>query len=455
VSNDAIFRPGGIVYDSTGGQPINVVTAENLLKPPPIPGYKDSSASEDIFGFLKGLVVPVSSRKDKASYLQSLKTSDPTNYKKYEDAMQKYNDRKTRIGLTSSSPMDMSIHKDVVQDAFEYYRQALNRAAKSKGELSNQEIETIYDVSSTLESVLNGTSSITYDQFSNINRALMSELPPQFLGGQGAMKLSDSISSLTGDTASGTATLVSNDVKSKVSSFASGSGNDANAEVTTDVDVDAGIDFETPVFDEDGNEVKQKRGDEEDPKEEDPKDPVKPPVDSVITKVLKSEKSNYSTYKPRFKTGNTDELLGRDVEEVQMADKIIDALSVETEGWGNGASNSLYKANILQDRLRYERTIAMPSPAPQPNRTISQQFINRGQPIFQPVQVEALRSFKSHGHNPYNSYQYTGFHPSVMETPFYGTEIRRMPQENPYVHYILEEEHQAQIPNYFQNLRWV
>lgn len=449
-----MFRGGGVVYDGIGaGQKINQ-SAEQLLRPPDIPGYKDTTVTQDVFGFLKGLVVP-SVRQTKESYLSGLKTSDPENYKKYEEAMQTYNNRKTRIGLTSSSNMDMSIHKMVVQDAFEYYRNALSKASKTVGALTDNEIEDIYDVSSTLEAVMDGKREITYDQFSKINRLLSSEIPPEFLRG-GPTKFSDSIKSLGGSLKDGVAQLVSNDVLESVK-VASSSSNDSGVEIKSDVDVDAGIDFKTPVFDDDGNLVEEKRGDEkEDPKPEEPEEPVKQQLTPGITeKVLSVGDAGYSTYRPRFLTGNTDKLLGREEEEIKLADKIINDLGIENAGWGSGSSNSLYKANILADRLRYERTISMPRLPIQPNRTISEKFIRRAQPVFQPVMVPALRSFASDGYNPANSYQYTGFHPSVMETPFYGTEIRTHPHENTYQADMYEQEHEATIPNYFQNLRWV
>ena len=78
------FKPVG-ESDSTAVVDINKMSIADILKPPPIPGMTTTTATEDVFGFLKGIFVPTYGLGDKrntqAGALEWLRTNDPASYR--------------------------------------------------------------------------------------------------------------------------------------------------------------------------------------------------------------------------------------------------------------------------------------------------------------------------------------------------------------------------------------
>ena len=69
--------------------------------------------------------------------------------------------------------------------------------------------------------------------------------------------------------------------------------------------------------------------------------------------------------RPQLEWGGTDKLLDRDAGEYKRAENYAELMSINPNGWYNGAGNRLYLANEKTDQMRYGRTFHLnykPSP---------------------------------------------------------------------------------------------
>ena len=409
------------------------MTPEELLRPPPIPGFKESSATQDAFSFLRGLFIPdFSVGTDKEKALRKLKESDPSAYNKYQDAMKKYEYTKKKLALTKSSEIDLSIHKDQIKRTFDFSRSLLEKAS-SLGELSSDQIETIYDVSGSLEDVMSGDVKITYSDLGKFQRAIFSMIPQDVLRG-GGTDFADYIK----------------DMKKAL-----GTEFDGDSDLSDDYSYITEVSTETDDIADIEEEVEEKDGDN--PPEE-PEPPAEGSVQEVSLDTSSSKqdgKDDWASLRPRMAWGGTDSMFVRKEKEVQQANLISEAVGIEASGWGNGSDNSLYKMNLVQDAMRYSKCFAMPAPAPQDPLQLPSKFIQMTKPIMVAGYAPTGRSFEV-ARDPYKFGQYQNFKPSYQQTVYPTIEQRVQTGEYPYVADLRTGGQEQDISkwDYLENLRW-
>lgn len=412
------------------------MTPEELLRPPPIPGFKESSATQDAFSFLRGLFIPdFSNTTDKEKALIKLKESDPSAYNKYQDAMKKYEYTKKKLALTKSSEIDLSIHKDQIKRTFDFSRSLLEKAS-SLGELSSDQIETIYDVSGSLEDVISGDVKITYSDLGKFQRAIFSMIPQDVLRG-GGTDFADYVK----------------DMKKAL-----GSAFDGDSDLSDDYSYITKVATETGDLADIEEEVEEKDGDNpsEDQPEEDPPEEGSVKEVPLDTSSSKHDGNNdWASLRPRMAWGGTDSMFFRKEEEVQQANLISEAMGIEASGWGNGSDNSLYKMNLVQDAMRYSKCFAMPQPAPPDPLQLPSKFIQMTTPIMVAGYAPTNRSFEV-ARDPYKFGQYQNFKPAYQQTVYPSVEQKVQTGQYPYVADLRTggQEQSVSKWDYLENLRW-
>ena len=206
---------------------------------------------------------------------------------------------------------------------------------------------------------------------------------------------------------------------------------------------------ETSTEKEEEKKDDDKKKEKEKEEDDDPDDPDKPdkpeedpdpdpeeegvkevPLDTSSSK--QDGKDDWPKLRPRMKWGNTDEMFMREKKEVQQANLISEAMGMEEAGWGNKADNPLYKRNLIQDQMRYDKCFAMPSPqAPDPLQLPSK-FIQMTQPVMISQYAPIGRSFEV-GRDPYQFGQYQSFNPAYQQTVYPSVEQRVQTGEYPYI----------------------
>ena len=335
------LKPGFIVdkFKPVNGAEGNLtkMSIEDILKPPPIPGQTTTTATQDAFGFLRGIFVPTYGLGDKRNTpegaLEWLRTNDPAAYSKYNQA-KAANDRTVKkAGLSLNSEIDLSVSKEEVLRARTFTQDLLKKASSLK-QLTDQEIEDIYDISGTLEDVLTGKTKISYKQLDDITRSVINQVPQSVLKDSNlAGFLRDQVARLK-DQFNGDSSLT------KLKEMTEGEyGRDAD---TTDAKPD------DPKPD--------------DPKPDDPKPPGIPDTQPINETKLddNDEDTSWSELRPRMNWGGTDTMFTRSKENVNLGNLLSDARSVEKPGWGNGTDNILFMRNNEVDRRRFTNTFPMP-----------------------------------------------------------------------------------------------
>jgi hypothetical protein len=315
----------------------------DILKPPTVPGIEETSAGADFLGFLKGIFVPSyglgNKRDTPEGALEWLKTNNPSAYSEYNKKKFDYDKTVKKAGMSIDSEVDMTYNKDEVLRAREFTRDLLKQASDLK-QLTDQEIEDIYDISATLESVLTGDSKITYKDLDNLTLGVINMIPEDILQAGNALGtfLDSQLAGLK-STFKGDSTLTNFD-----SSMKQGKGR----RVKTNTD---------PYKDGDDKEPK-------DPK--DPKDPKKEITETTLDKKESSkgdtENTTWSDLRPRMKWGGTDEMFIRSDENVNMGNLVAAARAIEEPGWGNGNAdnNDLFKRTLKTDSMQFTNTTPMP-----------------------------------------------------------------------------------------------
>ena len=450
ASQGSGISAGGIVIDTRGLPALNDrsnMSAEQILDPPHIPGFKESTWYEDLFGFTKSLVVPDFSGggSDKQKFLRSLKEHDPESYNRYQKSMKQYEKTKKKLTLTKTSDVDLSIHRDLLQNTFDFSRDLLEKASSLK-ELTSQEIETIYDISGTLEDVMSGSRKISYNDLSKIQRAIFSKIPSKVLSDSDIDGFVDIMKSSLDAMFDGDSKLA--DDYDYISDLKT------DTESTADIDTD-----ERKPEEKKGDDGKERKDDDDKVPEEDPSD--EPTETGKVTEVRldsskPDDKKDFPRLRPRMKWGGTDSVFFREKNEVQQANLIAEAMSVEQAGWGNKPDNPLYKRNIIQDDMRYGRTYSMPSPPPSNPTTLPQSFIKMTQPIMLPQYAPNTNTYADVGRDPELFGQYQRFRPATQQTVYPSLEQINQPREYPWV--ADEGSGGLELPpstyNYLQNLRF-
>jgi len=360
--------------------------------------------------------------------------------------MKQYEKTKKKLTLTKGSNIDLSIHRDLLQNTFDFSRDLLEKASSLK-ELTSQEIETIYDISGTLEEVMVGTRKISYDDLGKIQRAVFSKIPSKVLADSDIDGFVDTMKSSLDALFDGDSKLADD--------------YDYISDLKTDTEATADIDTDDKKPEEKKGDDGKERKDDDDKIPEDPDDPTKPTETGKVTEVrLNSNKpdtkKDWPHLRPRMKWGGTDELFMREKNEVQQANLIAEAMSVEQSGWGNKPDNPLYKRNLIQDQMRYGRTYSMPSPPPSNPTNLPQSFIKMTQPIMLPQHAPNTNTYADVGRDPELYGQYQRFRPATQQTVYPALEQINQPREYPWV--ADEGSGGLELPpvayNYLQNLRF-
>jgi hypothetical protein len=163
---------------------------------------------------------------------------------------------------------------------------------------------------------------------------------------------------------------------------------DTKPAIDEDVDTKAEVDIdERPVEPKPEPDTTPK-----DTKPEDDKNPPKddkPPTEDAASSAIKSDITERSIatnkkagdFRPRLSWGGNDVLIATK-EEVNLMNAIADSMSLDEVGWGNGAENTLFNINNIDNEKRYSRTFAMP-PAPKPEpTTVPYNFYQSQRPNF-------------------------------------------------------------------------
>ena len=356
------FKPIGDIDN----QDKNQLSIEDILKPPEVPGMQQTTAGQDAFSFLKGIFVPNYGLGDKRNTpegaLTWLKTNNPAAYSEYNKKKFDYDKTVKKAGMSINSPIDMMYHKEEVLRAREFTRDLLKKASDLK-ELTDQEIEDIYDISETLESVLKGDSKITYKDLDDLTLGVINMIP------EGILQAGN---------------ILGNFTDSQLNGLKASFKGDSNL-----------TNFDSSLKQGKGRTVKinknpYKEGDDKDPPDKDPKDPKKEITETTLDKKESSkgdtDDTSWSDLRPRMKWGGTDEMFIRSEDNVNIGNLVAAARGIEEEGWGNGNSdeNMLFRRTLKTDSMRYNPngTNPMPNSNNYVKKYFNQNKKNQKQPIF-------------------------------------------------------------------------
>ena len=345
----------------------NQLSIADILKPPEVPGMQQTTAGQDAFGFLKGIFVPNYGLGDKRNTpegaLEWLKTNNPAAYSEYNKKKFNYDKTVKKAGMSINSEVDMMYHKEEVLRARKFTRDLLKKASDLK-ELTDQEIEDIYDISETLESVLKGDSKITYKDLDDLTLGVINMIP------EGILQAGNILGNFT-----------DSQLKGLKASF-KGDSNLTN--------------FDSSLKQGKGRTIKinkdpYKEGDDKDPPDgKDPKDPKKEITETTLDKKESSkgdtDDTSWSDLRPRMKWGGTDEMFIRSEDNVNIGNLVAAARGIEEAGWGNGNAdeNMLFRRTLKTDSMQYNPngTNPMPNSNNYVKKYFNQNKKNQKQPIF-------------------------------------------------------------------------
>jgi hypothetical protein len=418
---------GGIrTFDPTKPRPPDnrEEDAYSILKPPPVPGFQGSTtASEDVMGFLRGLLPVPKVSQTKATYLDTLKRDSPALYKQYEDKLGDYNYKIRKLAYTQDSNIDENDFA-LIKDMSGVTKSLLKTASSMKDLLSDEDITELFDVSSTIEDLSNGKfKDVSYSDYYKVLQEFMNKLPAEVLR------------DAKGEVVPILKTVLDAEKNKLGTQFAGDSDLSNNLTIKTAASDEAKVDLPENTIDDDGmGDTKKLPEKPEDPEE--PEDPKKP--EDREGKLIKespldnNETTEFARLRPRLAYGNTDDLFFRKKDEVQQANLLHEVMNVARPPVENGSTNELYKRNLYHDQMRYGRCYALPRLAP-PNPTmLPQQFVNLQAPIFTSQYPPTMVGFESM-RDPHLFGQFYNFQPREVETTYPAVEMKTHPNEYPHM----------------------
>jgi hypothetical protein len=416
------------------------MSSDDYLSVPDL-GYKPNTAWDDVKQFLGNIFTPQQLKRygTQEEFEKELKKQNPEKYKEYQDALDTYDYRLRKVKLTEDSNIDKHDFSKI-QGVASLVDRMLREASSAK-DLTNSQIEEIYDIHNTLLKASRGSKNISYKQLGQ----LLNFLPQDMITKYGGEDWSDKITSLT---------------------------KELGPQVSGDSDLSSSLKVQTSTGDQTKTEEEPKEEEpEEETKEEDPKEepkeedkpPDKPPdvpkkeIPIIKEKPLDTGVSNFSTLRPRMEWGGTDSMFFRKKDEVAQANLIAESMTMDPQGWGNGPDNPLYKRNLIQDDMRYGRTFSMPKPPEDDPLELPSKFIQMTQPIMVSQYAPTDRTLDDSGRDPYLFGQYQTFTPSYTQTVYPAVEQKVLVNEFPYVADLETggETQEVKLYNYLQNLRFV
>lgn len=345
----------------------NSQTAMQYLTPPDIHnyGWKDPTVMEDIgrwfagaIGLDKGIYTPEQYKK----YLQQ---NNPELYKKYNDELNIYNTRASKVKLNVDSIYDPSVGKNSVESMISL----LDKATSESGSLSSlsvDQISDVYDGINMLKDIAAGKrQDVSYSTLNLLSQSLFNELPaelkskyrpelkavndyiekdlrPSFAGD------SDLFNPITDETTEDRTKPGPPDMKTT---------DDEPTDDTTDDTTETKPDIIKPT------DTETKLPETKTPETKTPDDQKE---------ILGGQKINERTMnsdivgdlRPRLNWGG-EAIHQATKEETNFMNAFNEAMSLDEVGWGNGRDNTLFNINNLDTEKRYSNCFAMPKPPPQ------------------------------------------------------------------------------------------
>ena len=364
------------------------MSAADLAKRPEL-NLQTTNAFEDFMSGLQNLFIPTGGRSERLDTVPKmrkyLEMNDPQKLKEFDEQASKFDRRLSKINLSRTSEVNPSMDQEVLKNIVDYNNRLINKASSTK-QLTNQQIEDIYDINSSLEDILTGKGKITYDQLDKTIQSIMTAIPTSLLKDE----------SLNTD-------AYRTDLKYKLSA---GFAGDSDL-----IDVDKYIENRMKETTDDDKQIDDKPKPIDDKPIDDKPKPTDDKINNIKETTLDSKSkttgpTDYSTLKPRFVAGATDEKFTRDADEVALADLLSEMKNIDIPAYGrdHGNSNTLYQRNIDDYEIRYRNTFKTPQSEPvyQPKNTKEYNDYYRSiwTPIYQPVGYHP-----THDPNNYGAFQ--------------------------------------------------
>ena len=353
-------------------------TAADFLTPPDIKryGYHERNAFEDVANFFQKLMGQRDLDGTPADYLNLLKTKNPTLYEKYQKEMSDYEMRKAKVQLDANS----SFNTAVGGKSLSYITSLLDNITREPGalaDLTEEQIGDIYDGVNFLKSVKEGKKQgINYQTIQDLSQSIFDEMPLSIME-KYKPKL-DNINEM---------------IRTELTKQFEGDSNlmselnfNTSAKVEPSEETKAEVDVgEKPIETKPDMKTDDKMPPEDDkipPEEDKPtEDAASSAIKADITERSITTNKKIGDFRPRLSWGGNDILLPTK-EEVNLMNAISDSMSLDEVGWGNGAENTLFNINNIDNERRYSRTFSMP-PAPKPEpTTVPYNFYQSQRPNF-------------------------------------------------------------------------
>ena len=351
----------------------NLDKAGDLLTPPDIKnyGWKDPTVMEDVGRWFRGVLNLPKGIYTAEQYVQYLKQYNPELYKRYNDELNIYNVRASKVKLNADSVYDTKVGKNSIEGMISL----LDKATLESGSLSNlseDQISDIYDGIQMLKDVASGKrQDVSYSTLNLLSQSLFDELPREL-----RTKYRPELKAVND--------YIEKDLR-------------PNFEGDSELFKPINDTYDTP--DEENPEETPTKPDETKPT--DPTKPTepetKPPEDpkEILGGVKVNERTMSSDVigdlRPRLNWGGA--VLKQTKAEVNYMNAFTDAMALDDVGWGNGKDNTLFNINNIDTERRYSNCFAMPKlPKPDP-KPLSQNFREKQSIVWTP-QNAPLDSYK-------------------------------------------------------------
>ena len=218
------------------------------------------------------------------------------------------------------------------------------KRAKDLKQLTKEQAEESYDIHESLQKIMKGESSITFEDIRNINSRLLQQYSPEVrkLAMPEVKTIYDTMDAITAV------------------------GHKGDSVLTVTDNPPTGDPRPQPRPNPEEEEKKRRTVDddkEEDEKEEDPEDPVKTEIENGKIKEERVEvglNDKFPRIRPQLTWGDTDKKLIRKDDEYKNSQIYNEMMSINPKGWYLGESNKLYLASVAHDEMRYGNTYQLP-----------------------------------------------------------------------------------------------
>ena len=373
----------GTYVDVTGGryspENLNAQTVYDILLPPELQGYDDTSAFTDFFqtvyntmtaGYFKQMV----DNGNREEALRNLKANDPQAYAAYIQAVEDYKYTIAKAGLDRDSYVNYNTSKAYVDNSKDLTEKLIKEAISS-GHLTRDDAAALYDAWSLYGEVASGDEKMTYRQMEELQQQLYKAIPKEILE-----KNRDAITD-----------YMTNNIDYIKENW--------------NGDSDLGnFDWLNDILDPEQEDKK----DDDTPEDEDPDKPGE-------KKITPQKKAQEVKYRYRGKWGNTDELFERKAEEIEQRNLILEVQKLRED---LDTTNQLVRNQIITEKRRFDNTFEMPQPELYRSRALPAAFKKEHRAIFQPTQINPLRDPRRNMfENPTNAYgQYQEWTDRVPES---------------------------------------